>query len=59
MLLDTKNKKIIFAVIMIIIWGTGGVVYAAKGNPWLSVAAFAVVLGMGVKLYSTMKKSEK
>ncbi|BFH14133.1 hypothetical protein WJ0W_001635 [Paenibacillus melissococcoides] len=59
MLLDTKKKKIRFAVIMLAVWGTGGVIYAIKGSLLLSIVAFAVALGMGLKLYGALKQSDK
>lgn len=59
MLLDTKNKKIIFAMVMIVLWGAAGVVYAIKDNLLFSIISFAVVLGIGVKLYNTTKDPSK
>lgn len=59
LLLDTKNKKIIFAMVMLVLWGTAGVVYAIKNNLLYSIVSFAVVLGMGVKLYNIMKDPNK
>ncbi|MBG9791605.1 hypothetical protein ABD76_03360 [Paenibacillus dendritiformis] len=59
MLLDTKKKKISFAVIMLAVWGAGGVIYAIKGSLLLSIVAFAVALGMGFKLYGALKHPDK
>ncbi|SMF90415.1 hypothetical protein SAMN05661091_5031 [Paenibacillus uliginis N3/975] len=59
MLLDTKNKKMIFYIAMIVLWGATGVAYTVKKDLLLSLISFALVLGIGVKLYNTIKDSHE
>ncbi|BFH68680.1 MAG: hypothetical protein E6230_18930 [Paenibacillus dendritiformis] len=58
-MLDTKKKKISFAVVMLAVWGAAGVIYAIKGSLLLTIVAFAVALGTGFKLYGALKHSDK